>query len=274
MMTSIGTNTPNSINFLGVSITNNRVCLQDYDLKGYIGYNKNGENLHDSFGNLVLKDNKTYLRLYSRWQGEELIDTTTENWETTAKDSLAKWGREAKANGPRTFKKEGSKIGTDLSLDKVCRPSDKPASASNDDTDNRFSVPISESASRFLDPKAPKFATTFMGKTLIAGSTEPTDVVTFPENPAYNISVTYDPETGYTVKSQKGGIPKNGKVFKKAEDAEGAIKKYKTRTEQHLADTMNPEEAPNRFTTETNIPNLFNANFKGLDFRKIQDTRQ
>jgi hypothetical protein len=266
-----------------------RVTLRDYTLanetrNGNYGKDKSGnniynENLYDLMG--VVKNGK--LVLSSRWQSEIGNQDGYDLNDTTAIEAAIKSWEDIVTKRGRIFAKDGSSKITRKSLVADSPPVDSPKEKTSDeDTVNRFS----EFACRFLDPKAPKLTTTFMGKTLIAGSTEPTYVVTFPGNPAYNISVTYDPETGYTVKSQKGGITENGKVFKKAEDAERAIKKYKTRIEQYLAEKDKKKPKPDPYAEAwKNLDfsegvNVFDPNFKieglgkyeGLGQYKFPDT--
>ena len=289
MMTKTNTSTTKTLNLHGtpIKLDGSTVRLRDFNTRSnyssiadfkdkngtpkerswnYItssGKNHADENFHD----IMLKsstDGKK-LVLWNRANFNERLEINTNedgtisaNDKTRIESTITAWEEEALRFSDRKFVAANSAIkGAKLS-----RPGEQPASASNDDTDNRFSVPISESASRFLDPKATKFATTFMGKTLIAG--QATDVVTFPENPAYNISVTYDSETGYTVKAPIKGVTE-GKTFKNAQKAQRAIAKYETAIKKHLEKTKKPEEAPNRFTTETNIPNLFNLKLEGLE---------
>jgi hypothetical protein len=232
------------------------------------GKNRADENLHDIF--LKSSEDGKKVELYNRNNfnvGERLTinaqadGTISDNDKTTIENTIRAWETEALRFSDRKFVAANSAIKGDLSP--VASPlADKPASASKVETVNHFSDLGSTNFPYLLGVQAPKFATTFMGKKLIAG--QATDVVTFPENPAYNISVTYDSETGYTVKAPIKGVTE-GKTFKNAQKAQRAIAKYETAIKKHLEKTKKPEEAPNRFTTETNIPNLFNLKLEGLE---------
>ncbi|MFN9691683.1 MAG: hypothetical protein ACK551_06250 [Vampirovibrionales bacterium] len=281
-MTDLNTNTTSTTNqfkVFGKTVkVPYRVTLRDYTLanetrKSNYGKDKSGndkynENLYDLMG--VVKDGK--LVLSSRWQnnlGSFQLDDTQ-----GIEAAISSWETTALANGYRKFLSGSSEIKGDLvdaDSPTVKSPKEK---ASDDDTGNLFSRFGSTDFSSSLGGKAPKVATTFMGKTLISGQAK--DVVEFKGNSAYNISVTYDSESGtYTVKAPIRGITENGKVFKNAKDAERAIAKYETAIKKDLEKTKKPEGSPNLFTKATNLPNSFNPNFKinGLKEYKLPDTK-
>ena len=237
------------------------------------GKNRADENLHDIF--LKSSEDGKKVELYNRNNfnvGERLTinaqadGTISDNDKTTIENTIRAWETEALRFSDRKFVAANSAIKGDLSP-VASAPADKPASASGDATINRFSAPLSTFASTFLGAKSPKVATTFMGQTLFSGSTEPTEVVTFPDNPAYNIRVTYDSETGrYTVKAPIKGITK-GSTFKNAKDAERAIAKYKTAIEKHLAKTKKPEKnATPTYPFSLQIEGLDTSRFKVPDY--------
>jgi hypothetical protein len=251
-----------------------RVTLRDYTLanetrKSNYGKGLYNENLYDLMG--TVKNGK--LMLSSRWQSEignpdgyDLKDTKA------IQDAISSWETTARANGYREFLSGSSEIKRELLVDDPPTVDSPEEKASGDDTVKPLSW--------LSGAKAPKVATTFMGQTLIAGSTKPTEVVTFPDNPAYNISVTYDSETGqYTVKAPIKGVTK-GKTFKNAQKAQRAIAKYETAIKKHLAKTKKPEQNANPYAAVWNNPdfskgvNVFDPNFKikGLEEYKIPAT--
>jgi hypothetical protein len=226
------------------------------------GKNRADENLYD-IKLTSSKDGKT-IDLFNRWHGRKTFKLTdTNEIETT----IRLWNEEALGNSDRKFVAANSAIKGDLSS-KVSRPAETSDSSSGDDTVKPLSW--------LYGAKAPKVATTFMGQTLIAGSTK--DVVEFKGNSAYNISVSYDSETGYTVKAPIRGITENGKVFKNAKDAQRAIAKYETAIKKHLEKTKKPEQNANPYAKALKTPNLLNVfdpNFKinGLEEYKMPDTK-
>ncbi len=248
-----------------------RVTLRDYTLanetrKSNYGKGLYNENLYDLMG--TVKNGK--LMLSSRWQSEignpdgyDLKDTKA------IQDAISSWETTARANGYREFLSGSSEIKRELLVDDPPTVDSPEEKASDDDTVKPLSW--------LSGAKVPKVATTFMGQTLIAGSTKPTEVVTFPGNPAYNISVSYDSETGYTVKAPIRGITENGKVFKNEKDAQRAIAKYETAIKKHLEKTKKPEQNANPYAKALKTPNLLNVfdpNFKikGLEEYKIPAT--
>jgi hypothetical protein len=258
-----------------------RVTLRDYTLanetrKSNYGKGLYNENLYDLMG--TVKNGK--LMLSSRWQSEignpdgyDLKDTKA------IQDAISSWETTARANGYRKFLSGSSEIKRELLVDDPPTVDSPEEKASGDDEVNLFSAPLSTFASTFSGAKAPKVATTFMGQTLISGSTK--DVVEFKGNSAYNISVTYDSETGhYTVKAPIRGITKNGKVFKNAKDAQRAIAKYEAAIKKHLEKTKKPEQNANPYAAVWNNPDFskgvkgFDPNFKikGLEEYKIPAT--
>ena len=255
-----------------------RVTLRDYTLanetrKSNYGKGLYNENLYDLMG--TVKNGK--LMLSSRWQSEignpdgyDLKDTKA------IQDAISSWETTARANGYRKFLSGSSEIKRELLVDDPPTVDSPEEKASGDDEVNLFSAPLSTFASTFSGAKAPKVATTFMGQTLVAGSTK--DVVEFKGNSAYNISVSYDSETGYTVKAPIRGITENGKVFKNAKDAQRAIAKYETAIKKHLEKTKKPEQNANPYAKALKTPNLlnvFDTNFKieGLEEYKMPDTK-
>jgi hypothetical protein len=194
------------------------------------------------------------------------FDVTTDRGRKDAEAAIKTWHDSVMGRGDYQFLAGKSKIKGDLSSE-VSRPAETSDSSSDDDTVKPLSW--------LSGAKAPKVATTFMGQTLIAGSTK--DVVEFKGNSAYNISVTYDSETGYTVKAPIRGITENGKVFKNAKDAQRAIAKYETAIKKHLEKTKKPEQNANPYAKALKTPNLLNVfdpNFKinGLEEYKIPAT--
>ena len=224
------------------------------------GKNRADENLHDIF--LKSSEDGKKVELYNRNNfnvGERLTinaqadGTISDNDKTTIENTIRAWETEALRFSDRKFVAANSAIKGDLS---------PVASAPAGKTEP---APSAAAVKPYLGLDL-KVATTFMGQTLFSGQS--TEVVTFPDNPVYNISVTYDSETGrYTVKAPIKGATE-GKTFKNAQKAQRAIEKYKTAINKHLAKTKKPEEAPNLFTKETNLQNSFNLNLKGLDLGK------
>ena len=267
-----------------------RVTLRDYRLASETrpsNYGKGlyNDNLYDLMG--VVQNGK--LVLSSRWQSEigpqggyDLNDTVgienaIKSWESMVKEKgrILVTDDSSKSKITRKFLL-ADPAPVDSPEDTESSPADKPASASKDDTVNPYLGLDLKAASTFLGAKATKVATTFMGQTLVSGLSK--DVVTFPDNPAYNISVTYDSETGYTVKAPIRGITKNGKVFKNAKDAQRAIAKYETAIKKHLAKTKKPEQNANPYAEALKTPdllNVFDPKFKinGLEEYKMPDTK-
>jgi hypothetical protein len=255
-----------------------RVTLRDYTLANETrpsNYGKGlyNENLYDLMG--TVKNGK--LMLSSRWQSEignpdgyDLKDTKA------IQDAISSWETTARANGYREFLSGSSEIKRELLVDDPPPVESPEEKTSDDDTGNLFSKFGSTNASFSYGDKATKVATTFMGQTLIAGSTKPTEVVTFPDNPAYNISVTYDSKTGhYTVKAPIKGVTE-GKTFKNAQKAQRAIAKYETAIKKYLAEQDKKKPKPDPYAEVWKTPkesegvDPFSIKINGLDTSRFK----